>query len=196
MPTLSLMEYIESVVGGLGGFFLGMFFLTLIMYLTFPKANYGIDIITVLIVEAIATVFFFTVKYFISSFIDSIYKKSGIKDVDKMSGEQFEHWLELLFKDYGYKVKRTRKTADYGADLIIEKDNIKIAVQAKRHKNKVGIKAVQEAISAVKFYGCQKAAVCTNNYFTENAVNLAKANNVELIDRDKLVKLSMDRRNN
>ncbi|GAV22667.1 restriction endonuclease [Carboxydothermus pertinax] len=196
MSTLSLMEYIENIVGGLCGFFLGMFFLTFIIYLPFPKANYGFDIITVLIVEAIATVFFFTVKFFISGVIDSIYKKSGIKDVDKMTGEQFEHWLELLFKEYGYKVERTRKTADYGADLIIEKENIKIAVQAKRHKNKVGIKAVQEAISAVKFYGCHKAAVCTNNYFTENAINLAKANNVELIDRDKLVKLSMDRRNN
>lgn len=47
--------------------------------------------------------------------------KSGISDIDKMSGEVFEKYLEVLFERLGYKVERTRYIGDYGADLIVKK---------------------------------------------------------------------------
>jgi len=141
MPILRLLEYVDYVAGSIAGFFFVALFLTLIAFLTFPKANYGFDFVTVLVVETILSAFFLAVRLLTSIFINAIYRKSGIKEIDKFTEEQFEKWLKKLFEDYGYKVKETRKTADYGADLIIEKDNIKIVVQAKRHKNKVGIKA-------------------------------------------------------
>ena len=113
--------------------------------------------------------------------------KSGIADIDKMDGKTFEKYLEVLFKKLGYKVERTRYVGDYGADLVTAKDGIKVAIQAKRNKRKVGINAVQEAVASKGHYKCDKAMVVTNSYFTKAAKELAKSNHVELWERDQLL---------
>lgn len=128
-----------------------------------------------------------------------LYKKkllaSGIYEIDQMKGTTFEDYLESLFHAKGYKVRQTPKTGDYGADLIVIIENKKVAVQAKRYKNKVGIKAVQEISSAKNYYKADEVWVITNNYFTQAAMNLAKANDVILIDRDKLVNWILEDKN-
>jgi restriction system protein len=106
-----------------------------------------------------------------------------------MNGIEFEKYLENLFKKLGYKVKRTQASGDYGADLIISNHDYKAAVQAKRYKNRVGLKAVQEIVSAKAFYRCSDAWVVTNSHFTNQARNLAKMNNVSLVDREELIKM-------
>lgn len=108
--------------------------------------------------------------------------------IDKMTGEEFERFLMSLFKRMGYKVKGTPITNDYGADLILTKEN-KTVIQAKRYKNNVGIRAVQEVISAREFYKADEAWVVTNNYFTPQARNLAHKTGVKLVDRKDLSKL-------
>lgn len=80
-------------------------------------------------------------------------------------------------------------SGDQGADLIISKLGEKVILQAKRHKAKIGNKAVQEVVASIKHYNADKGMVVTNNYFTNSAFELAKSNNIELIDRDKLEKL-------
>ena len=114
--------------------------------------------------------------------------RSSMREIDIMNGCLFEEYLEILFKNQGYKVKSTPSHNDFGADLIITKGNDKKAVQVKRTKNKVGIKAVQEVVASVKFYDCNSASVMTNNYFTKSAIKLAAKNDVELLDRDILMK--------
>jgi len=117
-------------------------------------------------------------------------KKAGILDIDKMSGFQFETYLGLLYKQLGYNCQVTRSVGDYGADLIlIDKNGKKIVVQAKRYNINVGIKAVQEIIAAQNYYKAHESWIVTNSYFTQQAMNLAKANDVKLIDRDQLVAL-------
>ncbi|MGG7177629.1 restriction endonuclease [Clostridium paraputrificum] len=117
------------------------------------------------------------------------YLKATFKVIDKMSGEEFEEFLEVHYKRLGYKTFLTPLTADYGADIIIKKSGEKIVVQAKRWNQHVGIEAVQQAVGSVKYYKADSAMVVTNNYFTENARNLAKANDVTLIDRNSLLTL-------
>lgn len=116
-------------------------------------------------------------------------KRSGINKIDQMDGFLFEEYLSLLFKEHGYKTKRTKNTGDFGADLIISKNNEKIVVQAKRYNNNVGIKAIQEVIGSVKYYNADRAMVITNSYFTKPAIKLAETNNVELVNRDKLINM-------
>lgn len=115
--------------------------------------------------------------------------KSGINIVDKMNGEEFEVFLLTHFERLGYKGHTTAKSGDYGADLVLIKDNEKIVVQAKRWKAKVGIEAIQQVIGAKSYYKASKCIVITNNFFTPNAWNLAKSSNVELWDREKLLKI-------
>ncbi|MEG4089915.1 restriction endonuclease [Microcoleus sp. Pol12B4] len=112
-----------------------------------------------------------------------------IDQVDRMTGEEFEEFLACCFRNLGYAVEMTPKTGDFGADLILSKARKKTVVQAKRYQGKVGNSAVQEVVSAVKYYGGQDAIVITNSMFTSNAHKLAQANGVQLWGREQLIDL-------
>lgn len=114
---------------------------------------------------------------------------SGIADIDRMSGAQFENYLVLLFRKDGYIVQPTPLSGDFGADLILTRNGIRTVVQAKRSSGKVNLKAVQEIVGARRHYGASEACVITNNYYQPSAVALAKSNGVELIDRGDLINL-------
>ena len=123
---------------------------------------------------------------------DYYHKEMSIReaDISKMSGAEFEKYLYKVFIKLGYSCKLTRSTGDQGADLIVEIDGRRIAVQAKRSSSSVGNRAVQEAIAATRFYNCSHAMVVTNNLFTAAACQLArKAQNVTLVDRYALSEL-------
>ncbi|WP_150272204.1 restriction endonuclease [Paenibacillus tepidiphilus] len=114
-------------------------------------------------------------------------KRSGIADIDKMEGIQFEKYLGHLFRAQGYKAEVTRAVGDYGADLIIQKDGRKIVVQAKRYNKNVGIKAVQEAQASIAHYGASEAWVVSNSDYTAATYELAQSNRVKLINREVLI---------
>ncbi len=125
-------------------------------------------------------------------------KRSGIADIDKMEGRQFELYLGHLFRGHGYIAEVTQSAVDYGADLIISKGGNKIVVQAKRYSKNVGLKAVQEVYTAMNHYKASEAWVVTNSDYTEQTYNLAKSNGVRLINREKLIDmiLNMNSQNN
>ncbi|SEL29734.1 restriction endonuclease [Paenibacillus sp. OK003] len=116
-------------------------------------------------------------------------KRSGIAEIDKMDGVQFEHYLGHLFRSQGFKAEVTKAAGDYRADLVISKDGKRIVVQAKRYKKNVGLKAVQEVQGAKAHYRANGAWVVTNSNYTEQAYQLAKSNGVRLIARDELVEM-------
>ena len=110
----------------------------------------------------------------------------GIKNTDRMSGLQFEIYLEWLFRRLAYRVEMTPKF-DFGADLIIERNRIRTAVQAKQRIDEmVGIDAVRAVFASMPFYECKRSMVVTNGLFSWQARKLAKATNVELWDRLQL----------
>ncbi len=112
-----------------------------------------------------------------------------LEDVDELDGYEFEGFLTNLYTKMGYQVEQTRLSGDQGADLVVVKFGEKIVIQAKRFGGKVGNKAVQEIMAAMSLYKGQKGMVVTNNYFTPAAIELAYANDIELIDRDSLGEL-------
>lgn len=118
------------------------------------------------------------------------FKSIRMSKIDKMSGEKFEEYLEYIFRKLDYKVFRTQLSGDYGADLVIEKDGVRTVVQAKRYSANVGLSAVQEVVSAKKYYECKSALVVTNSYYTKSAKELAKVNKVMLYDRNWLENVS------
>lgn len=119
--------------------------------------------------------------------IKNRYLNSGIYEVDRMTGLQFESFLLAHFEQLGYKGKTTKATNDYGADLLLKRDNETIVIQAKRWKGQIGIKAVQEVVGAVNY--CK--VTISNNHslicIVKGAKNLALAANIELWDRNKLI---------
>ena len=112
---------------------------------------------------------------------------SGISQIDNLAPFEFEEWVARLLKTAGYNAIATKKSGDYGADVIAEKDGIKIAIQVKKFNQPVGIKAVQEVASAMKYYDCHDGWVITSAYgFTTAAHNLAQKNSIKLINRNDL----------
>jgi Predicted endonuclease distantly related to archaeal Holliday junction resolvase and Mrr-like restriction enzymes len=108
------------------------------------------------------------------------------------SGKEFERYIGTLFEDLGYEVELTPATNDYGVDLLLNDPSTKerIAVQAKFYNHSaLGNSPIQEVIAGLAFYKTDKAWVVTNGRFSANAINLAKANGVRLIDNNELNRL-------
>lgn len=117
--------------------------------------------------------------------------KSGMYDIDRMDGLQFESYLKALLKELGYKSKVTSGSHDFGADIIMKNNRKKVVIQAKRYgyKNKVSLDAIQQIYTAKTYYNADQAVVITNSTFTKSASELAQACNVKLYDRYKLTDL-------
>ena len=83
----------------------------------------------------------------------------------------------------------TKKTGDFGIDVMAEKNGVKYGFQCKNYSKAVGNKSVQEAYTGKNFYTCHVAIVVTNNYFTSGAMKQAEKSGVVLWDREKLNEL-------
>lgn len=106
--------------------------------------------------------------------------------VYKLSGEEFEDLLLNLYRADGYRVKKIGGKGDFGVDLLVTKNGVTTAVQAKRYNKNVSLSAVQEVYAGKTFYGADKAVVITNSRFTKGAKMLAEPCEVELIEGDVL----------
>lgn len=112
-----------------------------------------------------------------------------IEQIDAMSGFEFEEYCTILLNNLGYKATQTKKSGDFGADIIANNQTEKIVIQTKRYTNKVSVSAVQEIVAAKNYYKADNAWIITTNYFTKAAQVLAISNGVHLINRDEFAKM-------
>lgn len=114
--------------------------------------------------------------------------ETDITKLDIMQGYEFEELVKTVYFYLGYKAELTKKSRDYGADVLLEDESgKKIVVQVKRYNNTVGTKSVQEIAGAKSHYAASDAWVVTNSHFSEAAETLARETNVRLIDRDEFL---------
>ncbi len=88
-------------------------------------------------------------------------------------GFELEKKLYELFLKSGYTAMKTPDVGDYGVDIILMKDNHKMAIQVKYSSHKVGIDAVQEVYAGGRFYDCDQFAVVGWSGYSDNAIRLA-----------------------
>jgi restriction system protein len=115
-------------------------------------------------------------------------RRSGMVEINHMSGSQFEQRLGVMFRDLGYRADVIGAIGDFGADILLTKDGQKTAVQAKRWNRRVGIRAVQEVRSARDYYAADAAIVVTNGEFTKAARALAAKTEVALWNGSTLMR--------
>ena len=112
-----------------------------------------------------------------------------IEHIDKLSGLEFENLLIEQFQKLGYKTIKTPTTGDFGADIIVDtKSETRFIIQCKRFKNKVNLKAVQEVVGALAHFNGDIGIVITSSSFLNSAIKLAESNDIELWDKNKLMK--------
>lgn len=178
--TKKIIRLIISTIGEASGLIL------LLLFVYYDKINENKYLIIAAIVAVVAIIVLIT---YISRVIRRRkYLNSPLSAIDVMSGEEFEKYLKYYFESQGYKVNLTPVTNDYGADLVLKKDGEITVVQAKRWNEPVGNSAIQEIVTSKGYYKATKAMVVTNSTYTTNAINLAKANDVVLWDRNYIKK--------
>ena len=93
-----------------------------------------------------------------------------IHAIDKLTGEQFEKFLEKILHKLGFEnIVRTMLSGDFGADLVASRNGKKFTIQAKRYNRPVGNKAVQEVFSSMPIYKADSCMVISNQEFTNAA---------------------------
>jgi len=127
-----------------------------------------------------------------------------ITDIDHMSAEMFEKAIASLYRKMGYQVELTPFSRDQGADVVALKhrqDGNSLLIQCKHTSNPnkaQNQKGIQEVLAACGVYQQEynakfKTIVITNaKRFTDQAMQIAEANGVNLIPREKLAKLLKD----
>ncbi len=122
----------------------------------------------------------------ILSYDESKEERITMAEIDAMGGFEFENFVADMFTQFGYKTYVTKASGDQGVDVIAEKEDVKLAIQAKCYHGVVGNKAIQECVAGTKYYKAKNGVVVTNSHFTNSAKELAKANGIILWDRDVL----------
>ena len=153
-------------------------------------------LLTVLIVESYRTHRWFmiiVISYIVLVTVltsDKIGFPDSFTSKEDMDGFKFESFVAGLLKmNHFTDVQVTKKSGDYGIDIIAYLNDEKYAIQCKYYSGKVGNDSVQQAYSGKAIYGADKAVVVTNSFFTESAIISAKTTSVILWDRKGLDKL-------
>lgn len=121
--------------------------------------------------------------------IDEVRTKT--RAIMDLSPEAFEEYIASLFASMGYKVELTPRSGDAGIDILLYKDDKKIAVQCKKYskKNLVGSPDMQRFLGAIHNSNAVKGIFITTSFFTLEAERFARNNPIELLDSVKLEKL-------
>jgi len=110
-----------------------------------------------------------------------------MKEIDNMSGLEFEKYVVMLLRRQGYSNIRLTEKYDLGVDIIAEKDGVRWGIQVKRYSGLVKANAVRQVVAALNIYECDKAMVISNSYYSRTAQRLADSNNCVLIGRSQFL---------
>ncbi len=113
--------------------------------------------------------------------------RTGQQNLAALSPLDFEKYCSYLLEDRLWLVELTKTSGDMGADIIAIKDGVRLVIQCKRHQENVGVRAIQEAYTALQHYQGTKAAVVCVNGYTRQAKQLAASTNVHLWTPDDLL---------
>jgi hypothetical protein len=127
--------------------------------------------------------------YSVSSQREELFRR----DWRQMRGDQFRRFLEDVFRALGAMVETSELAGDQGVDLIVRRDDRRLAVHAQGCEQDVGNQAVQEVFAGMAYYQCDACVVVTNRHFTAAAQELARRVGCRLIDEDTMHQFVMGR---
>jgi len=115
-------------------------------------------------------------------------------EVDKLTPQMFEALIAAIYAKRGFTAHLTPFANDKGADVVALSSEENILFQVKQTTGSVRNDAVQEIVTAKKYYSnsygeAMIPAVITNGYLGESATMLAGSNDVKIFDRGKLGEL-------
>lgn len=101
-----------------------------------------------------------------------------------MKPYEFEQFVCDHYRQEGYRTQVTSATGDYGVDVFAEKENEKIAVQAKMFggsTRKVNRQTMMELYGAAAYFDCTKAVLATDGIVLADAKEVADKLGIEIL---------------
>lgn len=109
---------------------------------------------------------------------------------EEYDGHEFEEFCASLLEDNGFEdVYVTKRSRDFGADILAIKDMVTYAIQCKNYSGPVGVKAVSEIAAGRDYYDRMVGVVMTNQTFTAPAKEAANKLKIILWDGEYLEKM-------
>lgn len=120
--------------------------------------------------------------------------RSNLRNIDYMQLDdyQFEHFCANVLNRNGYQMMVTRKSGDGGKDLVgWNSRNERVFGEVKHYKdsNKVSRPLMQKLKGAMVDAGVERGVFITTSSFTSEAIEYAKRNKIQCIDRSGLERL-------
>lgn len=118
-----------------------------------------------------------------------------INHLDKLNPNLFEAAIGTMYEQQGYQVHLTPYSNDKGVDVVLLNGENNFLLQVKQTRSLVGREAIQEIVTAQKYYENKfkvkfQLKAVTNNDFSGTARLLGNANGVTLIDRSQLSEMT------
>ena len=126
-------------------------------------------------------------KYRRTRLYDRTSRSAAPHPLNDMSWRDFEFLVGEYFRRRQFTIEKTTTGADGGIDLIAEKGSEKYLVQCRqRRTHKVDVEVVQDVLGVMVGTEATGGIVVTSGEFTKDAVDLARANNILLLDGREL----------
>lgn len=109
--------------------------------------------------------------------------------VDEMSRTDFIAYTSHLYKRLGYYIQGIKTEDHLGCDLIISQKDQKIAVYCENQLDPITKDTIQKLYASKNYYHCKQCMVVTNKFLDEEAVLLANANDIKVVNREALAHL-------
>ena len=109
-----------------------------------------------------------------------------MKDINTLSGVEFENLCQQLLQKMGFETETTKASGDGGIDIIARCSKPllkgKYIIQCKRYAGSVGEPIIRDLYGVVMSERANKGILMTTGYFTPSAISFAEDKNLELVD--------------
>lgn len=116
--------------------------------------------------------------------------------MSKLEKNRLVDFVAKIMEKSGFKVQKYYKTTKYVVDIYgvlpTVLGDIGIVVSCKNYEErwKVGLDVIKEMEMVAKTLNASKVVIVTTSTFSDNATRYAQGRNVELIDKDELMKIA------
>lgn len=116
---------------------------------------------------------------------------SDINQIKKMEQDEFVAYTANLYKRLGYFIDLLKSKDELGCDIIARKKQDIICIKCVSGAEEIGILPLQQVYGSMNLYKANKCMLITTGTYSEKAKQFAKANHVNLIDQQELLKKIM-----
>lgn len=109
-----------------------------------------------------------------------------------LDGWEFEEEVAKIFRLNGYQATVTKKTGDYGVDIIMSKDNFKYVVQCKHYKNPVGPEPIRALWGVKDDFIADKVIIVASSGLTDSASSfIENKKDFEFYDLEDIIRMGL-----